>query len=129
MTKTLGKPAELAVCEPTEHDFRAAVEPRVDEAAYARAASFFRAAGDIARLKLLTRLAEGEWCVTELAHAAHVTLPAVSQQLRILRAEGLVKRRRVAKHVYYALADAHIRDLLRSALDHATEEPPAADED
>jgi DNA-binding transcriptional ArsR family regulator len=80
-------------------------------------------------LKLLTRLAEGEWCVTELAQAAHVTLPAVSQQLRILRAEGLVKRRRAGKHVYYALADAHIRDLLQSALDHAAEGPPAPDED
>jgi len=129
MRTNTGKPAELAACEPTEHGVRAAVEPRVDDEAYARAASFFRAAGDIARLKLLTRLAEGEWCVTELAQAAQVTLPAVSQQLRILRAEGLVKRRRVAKHVYYALADAHIRDLLRSALDHAAEEPPAPDDD
>jgi DNA-binding transcriptional ArsR family regulator len=129
MTKNIGKPAEIAACEPTEHDARAALEPRVGDEAYARAASFFRAAGDIARLKLLARLAEGEWCVTELAQAAQVTLPAVSQQLRILRAEGLVKRRRVAKHVYYALADAHIRDLLRSALDHAAEEPPAPDED
>jgi DNA-binding transcriptional ArsR family regulator len=119
----------LAACEPTEHVVRVPIEPRVSEVAYERAASFFRAAGDIARLKLLTRLADGEWCVTELAHAAHVTLPTVSQQLRLLRAEGLVKRRRVAKHVYYALADAHIRDLLRNALDHAAEEPPPPDDD
>ena len=127
--KNSRKLAGLAVCEPTEHDVRALIEPRVSEEAYERAAGFFRAAGDIARLKLLTRLADGEWCVTELAQAAHVTLPTVSQQLRLLRAEGLVTRRRVAKHVYYALADAHIRDLLRTALDHAAEEPPAPDED
>ena len=126
---THGKPAALPVCEPAEHEVRTPIEARVSEEAYARAAGFFRAAADIARLKLLTRLAEGERCVTELAQAAHVTLPAVSQQLRVLRAEGLVKRRRVAKHVYYALADAHIRDLLRSALDHAAEGPPAPDED
>jgi DNA-binding transcriptional ArsR family regulator len=124
-----GKPAALAACEPAEHEARAPMEARVSDEAYERAAGFFRAAADIARLKLLTRLAEGERCVTELAQAAHVTLPAVSQQLRVLRAEGLVKRRRVAKHVYYALADAHIRDLLRSALDHAAEGPPAPDED
>jgi ArsR family transcriptional regulator len=123
------KPTDLAACEPTEHDVRAALEPRVSEDAYRRAASFFRAAGDISRLKLLTRLADGERCVTELAQAAHVALPTVSQQLRLLHSEGLVKRRRVAKHVYYALADAHIRDLLRTALDHAAEEPPAPDED
>ncbi len=123
------KPADLAACEPTEHSARSPTEPRISEEAYERAAGVFRAAGDLARLKLLARLAEGEWCVTELAQAAHVALPTVSQQLRLLRAEGLVKRRRVAKHVYYALADGHIRDLLHNALEHATEEPTAPDED
>jgi DNA-binding transcriptional ArsR family regulator len=127
--KMNAKPSDLAACEPTEHIVRGAVEPGISEEAYERAAGFFRAAGDLARLKLLVRLAEGEWCVTELAQAAHVTLPTVSQQLRLLRSEGLVKRRRVAKHVYYALADGHIRDLLRSALDHAAEGPPTPDED
>jgi DNA-binding transcriptional ArsR family regulator len=127
--KSSSKPSDVAACEPTEHATRATIEPGVTEEAYERAAGFFRAAGDLARLKLLVRLADGEWCVTELAQAAHVTLPTVSQQLRLLRAEGLVKRRRVAKHVYYALADGHIRDLLRSALEHAAEGPPAPDED
>ena len=98
------KPSAVVACDPTEHDARVSIEARLSDEAYERAASFFRAAGDVARLKLLTRLADGEWCVTELAQAAHVTLPTVSQQLRLLRAEGLVKRRRVAKHVYYALA-------------------------
>src|ERR1700722_529118 len=126
--KTSSKPADLVSCAPTEHG-RAPMEPRITEQAYERAAGFFRAAGDVARLKLLTRLADGERCVTELAQAAHVSMPTVSQQLRLLRAEGLVTRRRVAKHVYYGLADGHIRDLLRSALEHATEEPPAPDED
>ena len=123
------KPSAVLACDPIDHDARVSIEARVTDEAYERAASFFRAAGDVARLKVLTRLADGEWCVTELAQAAHVTLPAVSQQLRILRAEGLVKRRRAGKHVYYALADAHIRDLLQSALDHAAEGPPAPDED
>jgi ArsR family transcriptional regulator len=126
---SITKPAGLAVCAPTDHGTRATTGPAVSDDAFARAASFFRAAGDVARLKLLTRLAEGEWCVTELAQAAHVSLPTVSQQLRLLRAEGFVTRRRVAKHVYYALADGHIRDLLRAALDHAAEEPPGPDED
>ena len=124
-----GKRGAVERCELEEHQARAPLEPRISDEAYERAASFFRAAGDVARLKLLTRLSEGEWCVTELAQATHVTLPAVSQQLRVLRAEGLVKRRRVAKHVYYALADTHILDFLRNALDHAAEGPPAPDED
>jgi DNA-binding transcriptional ArsR family regulator len=124
------KPSCLPACEPTEHDVRVPFDPRASDEAYERAASFFRAAGEVGRLKLLTRLADsGEWCVTELAQAAHVPLPTISQQLRLLWTEGLVRRRRVAKHVYYALADAHIRDILRSALDHAAEGPPAPDED
>ncbi|HEY1697586.1 MAG TPA: metalloregulator ArsR/SmtB family transcription factor [Polyangiaceae bacterium] len=125
-TRTL-EPA--AGCSPAEHDRRPRASTDVSEEAFQRAASFFRAAGDVARLKLLTRLAEGERCVTELARAAHVPLPTMSQQLRILRSEGLVTRRRVAKHVYYALADAHIRDFLRSALEHAEEGPPASSDD
>jgi DNA-binding transcriptional ArsR family regulator len=127
--KTIGKPEVLASCEPTDHKAREPAMGALSEEAYERAAGFFRAAGDIARLKLLVRLGDAEWCVTELAQAAHVTLPTVSQQLRLLRSEGLVKRRRVAKHVYYALADGHIRDLLRTALEHASEGPPAPDED
>jgi DNA-binding transcriptional ArsR family regulator len=123
------RPSSLPACEPTEHAARVSIEPGVSEEAYERVAGFFRAAGDLARLKLLVRLADGDWCVTELALAARVPLPTVSQQLRLLRAEGLVTRRRVAKHVYYALADGHIRDLLRNALEHASEGPPAPDED
>jgi|HubBroStandDraft_6_1064221.scaffolds.fasta_scaffold2480494_1 ArsR family transcriptional regulator len=123
-------PAPLPACAPTEHDVRASAAARANDEVYERAASFCRAAGDIGRLRVLARLADGgEWCVTELAQLAHVPLRTMSQQLSLLRAHRLVRRRRVAKHVYYALADAHIRDFLRSALDHATEEPPAPDED
>ena len=110
-----------AACEPDDHAPRPPPRPRVSAEAFERAASFFRAAADVSRLRLLARLAEGEWCVTELAAAAGVALSTVSQQLRLLRAEHLVRRRRVAKHVYYSLADAHIIALIRSALDHASE--------
>ena len=48
--------------------------------------------------------------------------------LRMLRTENLVKRRRVAKHIYYSLADHHITGLIRSALEHANEEPEESDE-
>ncbi|RYE84968.1 MAG: transcriptional regulator [Myxococcales bacterium] len=82
----------------------------------------FRAVGDVARLKLLARLADGEWCVSELALAADVGLSTVSQQLRLLRAERLVARRRDGKHIHYRLADDHVRDLVLSALSHAAED-------
>jgi len=92
------------------------------EEAFSRAASLFRVVGDVARLKLLDRLSEREWCVTELAEAAGVGLSTVSQQLRALRAERIVERRRTGKHIFYSLADRHIIELIANALEHASEE-------
>jgi ArsR family transcriptional regulator len=120
--------SKAAECGPADHAPRSTPEAWGNEAAFERAASFFHAAADVARLKLLARLAGGEWCVTELAQAAGLPMSTVSQQLRMLRTQNLVKRRRVAKHIYYGLADHHITRLIRSALEHASEEPEAGDE-
>jgi ArsR family transcriptional regulator, lead/cadmium/zinc/bismuth-responsive transcriptional repressor len=99
------------------------------EEAFERTAALFRVLADVARLKLLERLAEGEWCVTELADAAGSGLSTVSQQLRLLRSEGVVARRRAGKHIFYSLTDAHMRDLVHTALEHAAEHPIAMGED
>jgi DNA-binding transcriptional ArsR family regulator len=107
-------------CEDHAHPVQRPVKVH-DEKTLARAAGFFRAAGEVARLRLLSQLAEGEWCVSELAAALDEGMSTISQRLRILRAEGLVVRRRDGKHVYYALADAHVASLLESALAHAAE--------
>ncbi len=57
-------------CDAEEHvPHRTSASATTDDA-FERAASLFRAAGDVARLRLLERLADGEWCVTELAEAA-----------------------------------------------------------
>lgn len=108
------------VCGPEEHARRTRHNVVSDEQ-LERAASIFRAAGDISRLKLLHRLSDGEWCVTELAEAAGVGLSTVSQQLRLLRAERIVARRRAGKHIFYSLADSHVSDLIQSAIEHAAE--------
>lgn len=92
-------------------------------AAFERAAALFRAVGEVSRLRLLHQIDAGEWCVTELAAASATKLSTVSQQLRILHAQRLVKRRRSGKHIYYSLADEHVRGLVRAALDHASEPP------
>jgi ArsR family transcriptional regulator, lead/cadmium/zinc/bismuth-responsive transcriptional repressor len=94
-------------------------ELTVDDETFERAASFFRAAGDVSRLKVLARLATGEWCVSELAEIAGVGMSTVSQQLRLLRAERMVKRHRDGKHMFYRLADSHVRRLVQAALAHA----------
>jgi ArsR family transcriptional regulator len=83
----------------------------------------FRALGDPARLRLLVRLAaaDSEVCVTELAELEDEKLSTISARLQTLHAVRLVKRRRAAKHIFYALTDAHVLRLMQSAIDHAAE--------
>src|SRR5262249_51068391 len=86
-----------------------------------RAARLFRALGDAPRLQLLQLLSRGECCVTELVEAVAEKFSTVSQRLRILRGEGLVVRRREGTHLFYALADRRVADLIANALAHAHE--------
>ena len=86
-----------------------------------RASRIFRALGDGPRLRLMELLLEGESCVTELVAASKEKFSTVSQRLRLLRGERLVARRREGTHIFYALADRHVADLIRNALDHASE--------
>jgi ArsR family transcriptional regulator, lead/cadmium/zinc/bismuth-responsive transcriptional repressor len=84
------------------------------------AAEIFRALGDPERLRLLLRLAESEACVSELAENGE-KITTVSARLKTLSVVRLVRRRREAKHVFYALADEHVLQLVRNAIDHAAE--------
>jgi ArsR family transcriptional regulator, lead/cadmium/zinc/bismuth-responsive transcriptional repressor len=90
------------------------------DSAFDRAAALFRAAGDPARLRLLETLSREECCVSALAEGSGEGMSTVSQRLRLLRAEGLVSRRRDGRHMYYSLADDHVAALIRNALEHAT---------
>ena len=85
------------------------------------AAEMFRAVGDPERLRLLLRLAKSEACVSELAEDEGEKITTVSARLKILSVARLVRRRREAKHIFYALADEHVLPLVRNAIDHAGE--------
>ena len=79
------------------------------------------AAGNPARLRLLELLADGERCVTDIADATGTAMPTVSQRLQVLWREGLLSTRRDGKHVFYAVADQHVFDLITAILRHAKE--------
>ena len=55
------------------------------------------------RLLLLCQLAQGEQRVGELEERVGVLQPTLSQQLAVLRDEGLVSTRRDGKAIYYRL--------------------------
>jgi len=83
-------------------------------------AQLFRAMGDEGRLGVLVLLLDrGELCVSTIAEATGEQVATVSQRLRVLRTEGLIRKRRDGKHIYYAIADAHVARLIVDALAHA----------
>jgi DNA-binding transcriptional ArsR family regulator len=55
------------------------------------------------RLLLLCQLAQGEKCVGELEEIVGVAQPTLSQQLGVLRDEGLVATRREGKRIHYRI--------------------------
>lgn len=55
------------------------------------------------RLLLLCQLAQGELRVGELEERVGVHQPTLSQQLTVLREEGLVSTRREGKAIYYRI--------------------------
>src|SRR5919112_637489 len=57
----------------------------------------FAALSDPTRRSILTRLAEGEATVSELAEPFSVSLPALSRHLKVLERAGLIVRSREAQ--------------------------------
>ena len=84
-----------------------------------KTAALFRALGDPDRLRLLELLYDGEHCVGELAEEMDESMSVISQRLKILYQAELVSRQRQGKHIYYALADQHVVDLLANGFEHA----------
>ncbi len=70
------------------------------------------------RLLLLCQLVEAERCVAELGAATGVEQPSLSQQLGILRSEGLVATRREGKFVFYSLASVGVQVVLNALYSH-----------
>jgi DNA-binding transcriptional ArsR family regulator len=55
------------------------------------------------RLMLLCQLSQGEKRVGELEEVTNIQQPTLSQQLAVLREEGVVSTRRDGKHIYYSI--------------------------
>lgn len=109
-----------ATCESGEHEPNG-IGGAIDAQACQQAAEIFRALGESSRLQILCLLMGGERCVTEIAEILDDNMPAISQRLKLLRSERIVSYRREGKHVFYSLADGHVKELVANAIAHATE--------
>ncbi|MBQ7278813.1 MAG: winged helix-turn-helix transcriptional regulator [Clostridia bacterium] len=84
-------------------------------------AELFKVFGDSTRIRILYVLFESEVCVCDIASLLNISTSAVSHQLRVLKANRLVKYRREGKTVYYSLADDHVYTILKQGMDHIQE--------
>ena len=80
---------------------------------YGAWAASAKALGSPQRLELLDLLAQGERSVEALAREAGLTVTNTSAHLKVLKATGLVDRRKEGQFVYYRLADEAIVPVLR----------------
>jgi DNA-binding transcriptional ArsR family regulator len=85
-------------------------------------AETFRILGDPTRVRIVDALAERELCVHEIADLVGISESAVSHQLRLMRAQRIVRGRREGRCVYYALDDQHVLSLFQQGLRHVSED-------
>lgn len=101
----------------------------MDAATAADLAEMFKVLGDVTRVRILDAIAPGERSVGDLAQLLGLSESAVSHQLRLLRNMRLVRARRSAQMVFYALDDHHVVRLFAQGLEHVQERAGRRDPD
>ncbi|KGE21029.1 ArsR/SmtB family transcription factor [Paenibacillus wynnii] len=72
--------------------------------------------GDKTRLAMLALLKEREWCVCEFVAIFDISQPAISQHLRKLKSQGIVKESKRGQWVHYSL-NVEDKPYIRAVLD------------
>lgn len=88
------------------------LDPDAMRAAATAACGLLKSLSHPARLLLLCQLVRGEACVSALEQATGIAQPSLSQQLGLLREDGLVETRRAGKQIYYRLASREAQAVL-----------------
>lgn len=78
----------------------------------AQACALLKVLSHPGRLTLLCKLCERECCVSDLEAETGIRQPTLSQQLGVLREEGMVQTRRQGKQIYYSVVNHHAREIL-----------------
>ncbi len=92
-----------------------------DEQSILGTAELFKVLGDPTRLRILLLLQWEALCVRDLSTLLGMHQTAVSHQLKVLRHNRLVTRRREGKMVIYSLDDDRIEALIRIGCEHTEE--------
>ncbi len=79
---------------------------------------FFKTFSEPIRVKVLLAMLHNEICVKDLALLLEVSQPRVSNQLKLLKLNHIVKTRKEKNNIFYSLDDTHIHDILSIGLSH-----------
>ncbi len=112
------------VCEVfnSHEDAVARVRERMpSEEEYSDLSEFFKIFGNPTRLKIISLLCVEDLCVCDLCDALELNQTTVSNQLRILRANNIVKYQKEGKMARYSLTDLHIEMIYKVGLEHILE--------
>jgi len=88
------------------------IDPTRLRGAASEAVSALKLLANEDRLLLLCQLSQGEMCVSDLEEALDIHQPTLSQQLGVLRTEGVVNTRRQGKNIFYSVADPALLEIL-----------------
>ena len=80
----------------------------------ADASTFLKKLANPNRLMIACALVDGEKSVGELEALVGLHQPSLSQQLGVLRDEGLVATRREGKYIYYRLASFEVIQIMQT---------------
>lgn len=96
-------------------------EQMLIEEEYSDLSEFFKIFGNPTRLKIISLLSVEDLCVCDISEALELNQTTVSNQLRILRANNIVKYQKEGKMARYSLTDAHIEMIYKVGLEHILE--------
>ena len=88
------------------------LDPDLLRSAVGQAVAALKVLANEDRLLLLCQLSQAEMCVGELEERLGIHQPTLSQQLGVLRTEGVVHTRRQGKNIFYSVADPALLEIL-----------------
>ena len=91
-----------------------AIDPEVLRGAADEAVGALKLLANRERLLLLCQIARGRSCVSELEQELDIHQPTLSQQLGVLRRDGVVNAERDGKNIYYSIRDPRMLDILET---------------
>ena len=94
---------------------------QIDEEILFELADLFKVFGDSTRIRIMNLIADNELAVSQIASSLSMEQSTISQQLRVLRQNKLVRIRRDGKQIFYALNDDHVKKIIQMGLDHILE--------